>query len=83
VLVVDAAERLELRKLVYAVDKDGGLLVRRGLDVKDRVVLAPMPEAKAGDTVRVASSAAPSGATPAATAPVPTPASAAPTAGTP
>lgn len=54
VLVVGAGgTRLELRRIVYSVAPDGALLVRRGIDPADELVLAPMAEAKAGDEVRV------------------------------
>jgi RND family efflux transporter MFP subunit len=54
VLVVGAASsRLDLRRIVYSVAPDGTLLVRRGIDASDELVLAPIAEAKAGDEVRV------------------------------
>jgi len=53
VVVVSGDGHLETRHLVLAVDKDGTLLVRRGLDASDRVVLKPRPEAKTGDVVAV------------------------------
>jgi hypothetical protein len=45
--------RLEARHVVLAVDKDGTLLVRRGLTPTDRVLAKPKPEAKTGDVVSV------------------------------
>ena len=45
--------RLEARRLVLSVDKDGSLLVRSGLLPGDRLVAKPKPEAKAGDVVTV------------------------------
>jgi hypothetical protein len=53
VLVVGPSSRLELRHIVYSVAPDGTLLVRRGIDASDALVLAPMAEANAGDEVRV------------------------------
>ena len=53
VLVVGEGGRLEARHLVLAVDKDGSLLVRRGLNPGDKLVAKPKPEAKSGDVVTV------------------------------
>lgn len=53
VLVIGEGGRLELRRVVLAVDKDGTLLVRRGLDARDQLVAKPRPEAKAGDLVAI------------------------------
>lgn len=54
VLVVSAASsRLDLRRVVYSIAPDGTLLVRRGIDAGDELVLSPMAEAKTGDEVRV------------------------------
>ncbi|RYZ06483.1 MAG: efflux RND transporter periplasmic adaptor subunit [Myxococcales bacterium] len=53
VVVVDAGGRLDVRHVVLAVDKDGSLLVRRGLAATDKVVAKPKPEAKTGDSVAV------------------------------
>jgi len=53
VLLVGADGRLEVRHVVLAVDKDGSLLVRRGLAADDKLVAKPKPEAKAGDVVTV------------------------------
>lgn len=53
VLVVTEGGRLELRRVVLSVDKDGSLLVRRGLRPEDKLVEKPKPEAKAGDVVTV------------------------------
>lgn len=53
VLVVRDGGRLEVRHVVLAVDKDGSLLVRRGLDPGDQLVAKPKPEAKSGDVVTV------------------------------
>jgi len=55
VLIVGEGGRLELRHVVLAVDKDGSLLVRRGLSAEDKLVEKPKPEAKAGDVVTVES----------------------------
>lgn len=54
VLVVGDGGRLEARRIVLAVDKDGTLLVRRGLTEGERLVAKPKPEAKTGDLVSVA-----------------------------
>jgi RND family efflux transporter MFP subunit len=53
VMVVGDGGRLDVRHVVLAVDKDGSLLVRRGLGPHDRLVAKPKPEAKAGDVVTV------------------------------
>ena len=53
VMVVADGGRLEARHVVFAVDKDGTLLVRRGLSATDKVVSKPKPEAKTGDVVSV------------------------------
>lgn len=53
VLILGDGGRLEVRHVVLAVDKDGTLLVRRGLQASDRLVEKPKPEAKAGDLVTV------------------------------
>jgi hypothetical protein len=52
-MVVGAGGRLDARRVVLSVDKDGTLLVRAGLEASDRVVAKPKPEAKAGDVVTV------------------------------
>lgn len=53
VLVVGEGGHIDVRHVVLAVDKDGALLVRRGLTAADRLVAKPKPEAKAGDLVTV------------------------------
>jgi len=53
VMVVLDSGRLEARHVVLAVDKDGTLLVRRGLTAADKVVAKPKPEAKTGDVVSI------------------------------
>jgi RND family efflux transporter MFP subunit len=53
VLVLGEGGRLEVRHVVLAIDKDGTLLVRRGLAASDKLVEKPKPEAKAGDVVTV------------------------------
>jgi hypothetical protein len=53
VLVLSEGGRLEVRHVVLSVDKDGTLLVRRGLNATDKLVAKPKPEAKAGDVVTV------------------------------
>jgi RND family efflux transporter MFP subunit len=53
VMVVLESGRLEARRVVLSVDKDGTLLVRRGLSATDKVVAKPKPEAKTGDAVKV------------------------------
>lgn len=52
-VIVGEGGRLDVRHVVLAVDKDGSLLVRRGLTATDKVVSKPKPEAKAGDVVTV------------------------------
>lgn len=70
VMVVLDGGRLDARRVVLAVDKDGTLLVRRGLTAADKVVAKPKPEAKAGDLVTVdAAAPAPAAAPVAAPAP--------------
>jgi RND family efflux transporter MFP subunit len=58
VMVVLDSGRLEARHVVLAVDKDGTLLVRRGLAAGDKVVAKPKPEAKTGDVVSIEAVAA-------------------------
>ncbi|HTV19314.1 MAG TPA: efflux RND transporter periplasmic adaptor subunit, partial [Polyangiaceae bacterium] len=53
VLVAGGGSRLELRRITYSVAPDGTLLVRRGIEANDELVLSPIAEAKAGDEVRV------------------------------
>jgi RND family efflux transporter MFP subunit len=53
VMVVGDGGRLDTRHVVFAVDKDGTLLVRRGLSASDKLVSKPKPEAKAGDVVTI------------------------------
>jgi RND family efflux transporter MFP subunit len=53
VMVVGEGGRLDTRRVVFAVDKDGTLLIRRGISATDRLVSKPKPEAKAGDVVTV------------------------------
>lgn len=52
-VIVGEGGRLDVRHVVLAVDKDGSLLVRRGLAPTEQVVAKPKPEAKAGDIVTV------------------------------
>jgi len=52
VLVVEG-EFLTVKRVSYALGKDGSLLVRQGLEASDRVVLSPRPEAKTGDRVLI------------------------------
>lgn len=51
VLVVLDGGRLDVRRVVFSIDKDGTLLVRRGVTAADKLVAKPKPEAKAGDVV--------------------------------
>jgi RND family efflux transporter MFP subunit len=53
VLVVLDGGRLDVRRVVFSIDKDGTLLVRRGVTAADKLVAKPKPEAKAGDVVTV------------------------------
>jgi RND family efflux transporter MFP subunit len=57
VVVLGEGNRLETRRVVLAVDKDGTLLVRRGLSEGEKVVLKPKPEAKTGDQVALETAA--------------------------
>lgn len=52
VLTVRAGSLL-VKRITFASDKDGSLLVRQGLDAADEVVFSPKPEAKTGDRVLV------------------------------
>jgi RND family efflux transporter MFP subunit len=52
-MAVAANGKLEVRRLVLSVDKDGSLLVRSGLSPTDKLVVKPRPEAKAGDIVSI------------------------------
>jgi len=52
VLVVQG-ETLVVKRVSFALGKDGSLLVRQGLAATDNVVLSPKPEAKTGDRVVV------------------------------
>jgi RND family efflux transporter MFP subunit len=74
VLIVGGDGHLETRRLVLAVDKDGSLLVRRGLEQQEKLVMQPKPEAKTGDLVTIDTGAKPGDAT---TKPVDAPAKAA------
>jgi RND family efflux transporter MFP subunit len=58
-MAVAADGRLEARRLVLSVDKDGSLLVRSGLAPTDKLVVKPRPEAKAGDIVSIGAGTAP------------------------
>jgi multidrug efflux pump subunit AcrA (membrane-fusion protein) len=42
---------LLVKRVSYALAKDGSLLVRQGLEATDNVVYSPKPEAKTGDRV--------------------------------
>ncbi len=53
VVVVGEGGRLEVRHVTLSVDRDGALLVRRGLSAGDKLVAKPKPEAKTGDVVVV------------------------------
>jgi RND family efflux transporter MFP subunit len=59
VLVVLDGGKLDVRRVVFSIDKDGTLLVRRGLHATDKLVAKPKPEAKAGDVVTVEAGAKP------------------------
>lgn len=59
VLVVLDSGKLDVRRVVFSIDKDGTLLVRRGLNATDKLVAKPKPEAKAGDIVTVEAGAKP------------------------
>ena len=57
VLVVRAG-KLAVRPIEHVVAPDGSLLVRRGIDPQDDVVLAPWPEAHTGQVVTLAQAGA-------------------------
>jgi multidrug efflux pump subunit AcrA (membrane-fusion protein) len=52
-VLVAQGEVLTVKRVSYALGKDGSLLVRQGLEATDNVVLSPRPEAKTGDRVVV------------------------------
>jgi RND family efflux transporter MFP subunit len=58
VLVVLDGGRIDVRRIVFALDKNGTLLVRRGVTATDKLVAKPKPEAKAGDVVTIEASGA-------------------------
>jgi RND family efflux transporter MFP subunit len=58
-ILVVKNELLELRHIVYALDENGSLLVRSGLAANEPVVVAPKPEAQAGERVSVSPGATP------------------------
>jgi hypothetical protein len=51
--MVVKGDRLAVRRIDFVIDRDGSLLVRRGLEATDDVVAAPWAEAKDGDRVAV------------------------------
>jgi RND family efflux transporter MFP subunit len=51
--VSSGSSLLEVRRISYSVAPDGTLLVRRGIESSDELVLDPIAEAKPGDVVRV------------------------------
>lgn len=75
-LVTGKPPRLEARRIVFAVDRDGALLVRSGIRADDEIVLNPIPEAQTGDLVKPQLA----GSTPAEAEAPPAPAAGAPTA---
>lgn len=50
-VVVDAGGKARITKVSFAVDEDGSLVVQRGLQPSDKVVLSPNPEIKDGDSL--------------------------------
>lgn len=58
VLVLEG-DRLVTKHIVFSVAKDGALLVRRGIQASDQVVLSPKPEWKTGDKAALAQAPAP------------------------
>jgi len=52
-VLVAQGQFLTVKRVTYALGKDGSLLVRQGLEATDGVVLSPRPEAKTGDRVVV------------------------------
>jgi multidrug efflux pump subunit AcrA (membrane-fusion protein) len=52
-VMVVKGDRLAVRRIDFVIDRDGSLLVRRGLEATDDVVAAPWAEAKDGDRVAV------------------------------
>lgn len=46
-------DTLVSRRVVYALDKDGSLLVRSGLNAGEQIVASPTPEAKTGDKISI------------------------------
>jgi membrane fusion protein (multidrug efflux system) len=58
-LLVVEGDRIVSRRVAYSIEKNGKLLVRFGLDPKDRVVLNPKPELEPGTAVTVEAGSAP------------------------
>jgi RND family efflux transporter MFP subunit len=52
VWTLDAASRLEPKQIVFAIAPNGDLLVRKGIQADDWLVLDPIAEAKAGEVVQ-------------------------------
>ena len=58
-LLVVVNDKLEERTIVFTTEgSSGSLLVRRGLNGDEKVVLSPRPEARSGDAVRISTAAA-------------------------
>jgi membrane fusion protein (multidrug efflux system) len=58
-LLVVEGDRLVSRRVTYSIDKSGKLLVRFGLDPKDRVVFNPKPELEPGSVVTIEAGSTP------------------------
>ncbi len=50
---------LDGRRIVFSIDKDGGLLVRSGISATDQVVVSPKAEAQPGEKITVEAGSAP------------------------
>jgi RND family efflux transporter MFP subunit len=56
-VMIVKGDRLVARRIDFVIDRDGSILVRRGLDAGDDVVAEPWAEAKDGDRVALAAPA--------------------------
>ena len=52
-IAVVSNDTLSIKRISFAIAKDGALLVRQGLEASENVVISPKPEAKTGDRVLV------------------------------
>lgn len=52
-IAVVSNDTLSIKRISFAIAKDGALLVRQGLEASENVVISPKPEAETGDRVLV------------------------------